>query len=87
MINDRAGFLDVVLIGDAAEQTVRAYESRGQVFAATGSADRLRAADGEWIVSEAALLGPQGQHLRRLPGHIGYRFAWEGYFGAGVVAR
>ena len=80
VINDRVGLVDVVLIGNAATGTVRAYESRGRSFAASGT-DALRAADGVWRITEAALLGPDARSLPRLPGHVGYRFAWEGYFG------
>ena len=83
VLNERVGLTDIVLIGDAATRTVRAYESEGRRFVADGP-DRLRAADGAWRITEAALLGPGDRSLRRLPGHVGYRFAWEGYFGAGV---
>lgn len=81
VLNDRVGFLDVVAIGDAASRTVRAYEARGLMFKDGGPG--LLRADGEaWAVTEAALIGPDGRSLPRLPGHIGYRFAWDGYFGA-----
>ncbi len=83
VVQDRVGLLDVVLIGDEAGGGVRAYEARGRTFKRDG-ADRLMAADGIWVISEAALVGPDGRSLARLPGHVGYRFAWEGYFGAGV---
>ena len=86
VINDRVGFLDVVLIGDSRDRTVRAYERQGRRFGATALPDRLGAAGETWQVTEAALIGPHGQSLRRLPGHLGYRFAWDGYFGAGVEA-
>ena len=32
VINDRAGALDLVLVGDAATRTVRAYRSEGHAF-------------------------------------------------------
>lgn len=80
VLNDRVGLIDVVLIGDAATGTVRAYESRGRLFAESGP-DALRAPDGVWRITEGALLGPDARSLPRLPGHVGYRFAWEGYFG------
>ena len=83
VLSERVGLIDVVLIGDAATQTVRAYESEGHRFMADGP-DWVRAPDGRWQVTEAALVGPSGRMLARLPGHVGYRFAWEGYFGAGV---
>lgn len=79
VINDSVGFLDVVLIGDAATRTVRAYERGGRRFA-PGSADGVvEGPGGPWRVGEAALAGPDGTRLPRLPGHVSYRFAWEGF--------
>ena len=83
VLTERVGLTDVVLVGDAATQTVRAYESGGHRFTAD-TPGWLRASDGRWQITEAALVGPGGPNLARLPGHVGYRFAWEGYFGAGV---
>ncbi len=80
VITDRVGLLDVVLIGNAATRTVRAYEATGHAFTA-GGPDRLTAADGTWTIEEDALHGPNGQNLPRLPGGISYWFAWNGYFG------
>ncbi len=34
-----------------------------------------------WRVEEAALVGPDGTRLERLPGHVAYWFAWDGYMG------
>jgi len=79
VINDRVGLLDVVLVGDAATRTVRAYERAGHSF--TAAADTLTAADGTWTIAEDALHGPAGQSLPRLPGNLAYWFAWNGYFG------
>lgn len=78
VINDGVGFVDVVLIGSADSRTVRAYDSMGLRFTGT---PEVPIAGGMWEVSEAALLGPQGQRLPRLPGHISYWFAWDGYLG------
>lgn len=86
VINDQVGLLNVVLVGDAADRTVRAYDAQDHRFEATAQPDRLHAADGVWQVTEQALVGPSGKSLRRLPGHVAYRFAWDGYFGAGVEA-
>jgi hypothetical protein len=81
VINDRAGVLDLVLIGDAATRTVRAYRSEGLMFAKGPSADQVEHAHELWWVTEEALLGPSGRSLPRLPGHVAYWFAWSGYFG------
>ena len=79
VINDQVGLLDVVLIGDAATGTVRAYEADGRRFTAEG--DGLRAADGLWTIAEDGLHGPGGRMLARLAGNVAYWFAWNGYFG------
>ncbi|MEZ5669935.1 MAG: DUF3179 domain-containing protein [Alphaproteobacteria bacterium] len=79
VINDRVGFSDVVLVGDAATRTVRAYAREGRDFAADGGLDRL-AADGQgWTVTEDALVGDDGATLPRVAGHVAYWFAWAGY--------
>jgi hypothetical protein len=42
---------------------------------------KLRAPGGDWTVTEAALVGPKGEKLARLAGHVAYWFAWQNYFG------
>ena len=81
VLNDHAGILDVVLIGDAATRTVRAFRSGGLVFAKSARADEVVREGEVWRVTEEALAGPGGKTLARLPGHIAYWFAWSGYFG------
>ncbi len=78
-INDRVGLQDVVLVGNADTRTVRAYGSGGRQF--TGSGDTLTARDGVWRVEEEGLVGPAGQRLPRLPGHIAYWFGWQSFVG------
>jgi hypothetical protein len=80
VINDSVGDLDVVLIGDAATRTVRAYDAGGRDFvAAEGGLDGV-VADGEtWEVGEDALVRADGQRLARLPGHIAFWFAQSGF--------
>lgn len=81
VINDSVGAKPIVLIGDAKTRTVRAYD-RGEItFAAAGGADRLSGPGGNWKVTEDALVGPGGEKLNRVPGHISYWFAWDGYLG------
>jgi hypothetical protein len=82
VINDTVGRREVVLVGDAATRTVRAYERRGRRFEATEDPARLKSGDGDWQVGEDALTGPDGAKLPRVPGHIAYWFAWNGYLGA-----
>jgi hypothetical protein len=87
VINDTAGVLSLVLVGDAATRTVRAYRSDGLTFEKSDNPVEIRQGDELWRVTEDALVGPNGRTLARLPGHIAYWFAWSGYFGAtGEVA-
>ncbi|MEO1551854.1 MAG: DUF3179 domain-containing protein, partial [Pseudomonadota bacterium] len=81
VINDRVGLTDVVLVGDPDTRTVRAYERKGRTFAA-GKGGRVTGPGGAWEIEEAALVGPEGTRLPRVPGHIAYWFAWDGYLGA-----
>ncbi len=81
VINDTAGVLSLTLVGDSETRTVRAYRTEGQAFRA-GASDGVLSLDGEiWKVTEAALVGPGGEKLHRLPGHVAYWFAWSGYLG------
>jgi hypothetical protein len=79
VINDQFGGDPVVLVGDPKARTVRAYMSGEQAF----SEDPAGLTDGTtvWQVTEAALVAPDGRTLDRLPGHIAYWFAWDGYLG------
>ena len=83
VVNDRAGVIDLVLIGNAATRTVRAYRSEGLQFKAHADRPDLLLAGAEtWRVTEDALVGPSDRRLPRLPGHIAYWFAWSGFRGA-----
>ena len=82
VINDRIGQRRVVLVGDAATRSVRAYDRGDRAFEAGIGDAALRGPGGElWRVEEAALVGPDGTQLDRLPGHVAYWFAWDGYMG------
>ena len=87
MINARVGDLPVVLVGDAATRTVRAYESGGRDFAAGSSPTTLVAEGRDWQIREDALVGPYGGRLPRLPGHIAYWFAWQGFIESAPLAE
>ena len=80
VIHDSVGTRDVVLVGYAETETVRAYESGGRTFFATEEDPSRLASEGAfWTVTEEALAGPDGQSLARLPGHMAYWFAWQSY--------
>ena len=88
VINDIAGNLKLVLIGDASARTVRAYASDGYDFAATDNPSELSANGETWRITEDALVSKSGKILKRLPGHIGFWFAWHNYYGErGEVAK
>lgn len=81
VINDRVGAVDVLVIGDAAERTGRAYRRHGGEFQATQDPAVLQGPGGVWKVTEEALIGPDGARLPRLAGHVAYWFAWASYLG------
>ena len=87
VLNDKAGIADVVLIGDAATRTVRAYRTDGRTFTKGTEPEHPLADGAPWQLTEDSLNGPGGKTFLRLPGHIAYWFAWSGSFGLqGTVA-
>jgi Protein of unknown function (DUF3179) len=87
VINDEASGEPLVLIGDAATRSVRAYDSGGRRFEATADPAVISAAGEDWRVEETALTGPGGQRLERLPGHIAYWFAWQDFIDGAPLAE
>ena len=87
VVNDRIGEQPVVLVGDAATRTVRAYRSGGRRFEPETERGSLTAGDGNWRIEEGALVGPDGQRLERLPGHIAYWFAWQSFIEGAPLAE
>ena len=81
VINDMVGDRSVVLIGDVRTRTVRAYDRGGISFDQSCRPDQLKGPAGDWIITEDALIGPDGSRLARVPGHISYWFAWDSYLG------
>ena len=80
VLNDRSGDLDLVLIGDPATRSVRAYRAEGRRFEAVAERPLELLSEGRtWQITEEALVGPGGERLARLPGHIAYWFAWAGF--------
>ncbi len=80
VINDRVGLTDIVLIGDAATRTVRAYGREGIAFERSGDGlDALQGDGAAWTVTEEALVADDGRTLPRQAGHVAYWFAWAGY--------
>jgi len=83
VINDGIGARNLVLIGDAATRSVRAYERGDQVFKISDKNGQLLENTNVWQISEEALTAQDGTKLSRVPGHISYWFAWDGYMGVG----
>jgi hypothetical protein len=81
VINDAVGLETVVLIGDWETRTVRAYRRGDREFAKTDDPTTLTASGVLWSMSEDALSNSDGARLPRLPGHVSYWFAWDGYLG------
>lgn len=79
VVNDTLSGRPVVLIGDAASRTVRAYVSGGRVFAAGADEDHVMADGVSWRLEEHALIAEDGERLERLAGHIAYWFAWANF--------
>lgn len=80
VVHDKVGQRDVVLIGNAQTETVRAYESGGRTFVATAEdPSHVTSDEAQWTVTEDALTGPCGESLARLPGHVAYWFAWQSH--------
>ncbi|MGI9509014.1 MAG: DUF3179 domain-containing protein [Geminicoccaceae bacterium] len=87
IINDRIDDLRVVLIGDAETRTVRAYLRGDVVIKATDDPGMVLAGDRALKVTEEGLIDEDGNVMERLPGHIAYWFAWQGFIAGGPLAQ
>ena len=66
-------------LGAGAE--IRAYQRGDHTFQPTEGVEQVRDAQGRlWQITEDALVGPDGQALERLGGHLAYWFGWVSYF-------
>ncbi len=79
VINDEIDTSDIVLVGNAATRTVRAFAGGGRDFTATADPGEITADGQIWTVTEDALVGADGTELERLPGHIAYWFAFNNF--------
>ncbi|MEM7043502.1 MAG: DUF3179 domain-containing protein [Pseudomonadota bacterium] len=87
IVNDRIGDLQVTLIGDADTRTVRAYLREDVVVQATDDPSMVLAGGSPLKVEEHGLVAEDGQVMERLPGHIAYWFAWQGFVAGGPLAE
>jgi len=87
VVNDRIGDLRVVLVGDAGSRTVRAYLRDDVVVKGTDDPSKVTASGVSMKVTETGLITEDGQSFERLPGHIAYWFAWQGFIAGGPLAK
>ena len=72
---------DLPTIAYEAGAEVRGYERGASTFAPGNETDTLLDDDGaSWNVTEEALIGPAGQRLERLNGHLAYWFGWYAFY-------
>lgn len=71
---------DDLVFGDVINGDVRAYAGNGRAFSGVDDqTDHVTSGGETWTVTEDALIGPGGQRLPRLAGHIAYWFAWQSF--------
>lgn len=87
VLNDRIGDLQVGLIGDAESRTVRAYLRDDVVIKATDDPNVVLAGDRSMTINEGGLVAEDGEIYERLPGHIAYWFAWQGFIAGGPLSK
>lgn len=60
---------------------VRTYERADRTFTAGPDPNTILDSDGHpWLVSEEALIGPDGEQAPRINGHLAYWFGWFSFF-------
>ncbi len=77
-----AGLWDLVVVGDAAQRTARAYRIEpGERFEMAADDVLVRGDGTRFQIEEAALVASNGEQRPRVPGHLAYWFAWAGNLG------
>lgn len=75
-VNQRAGEVTYNAGGE-----VRAYDRGEETFHPSPEPDTVLDSNGRsWLVTEEALLGPDGEHAPRINGHLAYWFGWYSFF-------
>jgi len=87
VVNDRIDDLPVTLVGDAETRTVRAYLRDDVVVRATDDPATVKVGDRLMQVKEEGLVAEDGTTFERLPGHIAFWFAWQGFIAGGPLAQ
>ncbi|UUX51315.1 DUF3179 domain-containing protein [Nisaea acidiphila] len=86
VINDSFAGRNVVLIGDMDNRSVRAYWRDDDVFSAAGP-DQVEGKNGQWTVTEVALVASDGRKLDRIGGHVGFWFAFQNFLASAPLAE
>ncbi len=83
VVNDTLGDAEIVIVASSISPDARAFERGGERFALDPDAPTAAAPTslidergGAWRVSPDALIGPDGQTLRRLQSHVSFWFGW-----------
>lgn len=101
VVNDELAGTNLVIIARATPDrsffepggaAVRAYERGDHTFSPGDSSNEVIDENGEvWQVTEDALIGPDGETLPRIAGHLAFWFGWYGFhpdtlvYGEGLV--
>lgn len=83
VVNDTLAGQNLVVIHDDGEHGASAYDRGEHTFAAASEESTRMLVDEEgdgWQVTEEALIGPAGEALERLPGHMAYWFGWFSFY-------
>jgi len=60
---------------------VRAFARQGEVFSPSPDANTVLDSSGNpWQITEEALIGPDGEQVPRINGHLAYWFGWFSFF-------
>lgn len=80
VIVDGTDFVNQRVVNYSAGLAVRAYASEGIAFGLDDDGQVVDADGNVWTVTEEALVGPGGETLARLPGHLAYWFGWFNFY-------
>jgi hypothetical protein len=83
VVNDTLAEQDLVVVLEDGGLGGRAYAREGHHFVPASqdtTSVLLDESGGSWQLLEAGLIGPEGEELPRLPGHMAYWFGWYSFF-------
>ncbi|HVT57300.1 MAG TPA: DUF3179 domain-containing protein [Thermoanaerobaculia bacterium] len=91
VVHDTLSGHAVLVVREPGSEAVRAYDPGNHTFLPELSSDggslRLReeATRASWRLLEEGLVGPAGETLPRLPGHLAYWFGWFSFFPSTLI--